>query len=75
VNSFVTVIARGAELECSRTSLGLPRPTTPRPRHGCAAPSHDQQSGASQKLFSNNNEPERLAGRAARSTVAEKRAV
>ncbi len=34
VNSFGTVITRGAELACSRTNLGSPRPTTPRPRIG-----------------------------------------
>jgi len=56
------------------------QPRLAAPHHPKAAPrvcraAHDHQSGASQKLFSNNNEPERLAGRAARSTVAEKRAV
>ena len=57
VNSFVTVIARGAELECSRTSLGLPRPTTPRPRHGCAAPRTTIKVGRPRSCFPTTTSP------------------
>ena len=38
VNSFVFVIARGAEARCSHGETCSPRPTTPRPRDGPAAP-------------------------------------
>jgi hypothetical protein len=53
----------------------LAAPHPPRQRHGRSAPRTTIKVADSQKLPSNNNEPERLAGRAARSSLEERRAV
>jgi len=45
VNSFGTVSTRGAARRCSQGRICSPRPTTPRPRYGIAAPRTSFPSG------------------------------
>ncbi len=74
MNSFGTVIARGAELGCSRTSIGVPRPATPRPRHGRAAPRVVFQEGGCSEATSESKGGRGPSSRARRARVLVKSA-